>query len=111
MQQEIDEFIRRMEVKYNCSEDFRRRMRLTAAALVGMEVCPVTRITLMRQIEKTYSTHSQNQIRYSQMMEDFQQKHDDLLQNISIMAEKIKEKAEQEIAQIKSESYHEIDLD
>lgn len=57
---EIDEFIQQMENNYECSEEFRNRIRNTLQKIKDLDVSYSTKISLMQKAEETYLRHSRN---------------------------------------------------
>lgn len=56
----FEEFIARMEESYPSSSKFQESIRCSVEKIKLMDVSPVTKIALLKNVEQTYALHSKN---------------------------------------------------
>lgn len=79
---EIDEFIQRMENNYECSDEFKNRIRITLQKIKDMDVSYSTKVSLMQKAEETYLRHSRNYSNLNNILSSINENNEFLAKNI-----------------------------
>ena len=76
----MDDFIKRMENNYKCSEFFRQKMRETIQRAFQIENDYATKIMILNRIEETYARHSENK----KSLDDIKGKFNEFKEELSV---------------------------
>lgn len=92
--EDMNEFIRKMEANYPCSDFFKNKMRETIQRAFEIENDSATKHVILNKIEETYARHAENQKSLNNIMGNFREHSNQISTSFGKEEEKVKENKE-----------------
>lgn len=79
---DVEEFIQRMESNYQCSDEFKNRIRGTLQKINEMDASTATKEILLQKAEETFLRHSKNYSNLQNIFTDINKNNGKLAENL-----------------------------